>query len=565
MRFFKWLSFGSLSLLSFIVTSSKVTAAPDKTYERDFYSKNGVVSSAKPEASQVGIDILKNGGNAVDAAVATAFAIGVLEPHASGLGGGGFMLIRMAKTGETIVIDYRETAPGKATENMFTLDANGRVVNGETSVGGKASGVPGNVAGLLSALEKYGTLKRSAILAPSIKYAKEGFPVTENFANTLSDNYVKLSSFPATEKIFLKDGLLYEVGDNFKQEDLAKTLEKISKNGKDAFYKGDIAKKIAAGVQEAGGIITEEDLAKYAIKERTPVTGTYRDYTIISTPPASSGGTHVIQLLNIMENFNVKDAGDNTAKAWHLWSEGLRQVFADRAKYMGDPDFVEVPTNGLLSKEYAKELSTKFNLNAPREDVTFGDPEKYESGNTTHFSVMDKDGNMVAVTQTINHFLGSGVVIPETGILMNNEMYDFDPNPGRKNSIKGGKRPLSSMTPTLVLDPQSRPFMTIGSPGANRIIPAVALTISNIIDHKMDIQEAINAPRIAQFQSGPLYLEGRVSINAYNDLIKMGHKTTLKGDYDNYFGGVQGVLMNYDTMTLEGGADPRRDGMATGF
>lgn len=540
-------------------------ANPDNLYGRHAEGKNGVVAAANPEASKIGVEVMKKGGNAVDAAVATAFAISVFEPNASGIGGGGFMLIRMAKTGKTVVIDYREKAPAKATPDMFVLDENGKVVNDEITVGGKASGVPGTVAGLLTALEKYGTMKRADVMAPAIKHAGEGIIVSKNLEGIIQDNYEKLVKFDAASEVYLKDGLPYESGDRLVNKDLAATLTKISKEGKKAFYEGEIAKKIADEVQKQGGLMTVEDLKNYTIEEREPVVGKYRDYTIISCPPASSGGTHIVQLLNMVENYDLKAMGDNTPESWHIWAESMKQAFADRAEYMGDTAYVKVPLKGLTSKEYAKEVVKKIDLEKAGKDIKIGDPSKYESGSTTHFSVMDKDGNMVAVTQTINYFFGSGVVVPGTGIMMNNEMDDFVPQKNMKNSIEGGKRPLSSMSPTLVLDPKNRPLMTIGSPGATRIIPAVALTISNVIDHGMTLQEAINAPRIAQFQSGKLNAEGRMSFESYNKLQEMGHEINMRGTYDNYFGGVQGIMMDYDTKTLQGGADPRRDGQAAAF
>ena len=562
----KFMKIGSVvvGLMVSVFTVSNA-ANPDNLYGRHAEGKNGVVAAANPEASKIGVEIMKKGGNAVDAAVATAFAISVFEPNASGIGSGGFMLIRMAKTGKTVVIDYREKAPAKATPDMFVLDENGKVVNDEITVGGKASGVPGTVAGLLTALEKYGTMKRADVMAPAIKHAGEGIIVSKNLEGIIQDNYEKLVKFDAAAAVYLKDGLPYEAGDKLVNKDLAATLTKISKEGKKAFYEGEVAKKIADEVQKQGGLITVEDLKNYTIEEREPVVGKYRDYTIISCPPASSGGTHIVQLLNMVENYDLKAMGDNTPESWHVWAESMKQAFADRAEYMGDTAYVKVPLKGLTSKEYAKELVKKIDLEKAGKDIKIGDPSKYESGSTTHFSVMDKDGNMVAVTQTINYFFGSGVVVPETGIMMNNEMDDFVPQKNMKNSIEGGKRPLSSMSPTLVLDPKNRPLMTIGSPGATRIIPAVALTISNVIDHGMTIQEAINAPRIAQFQSGKLNAEGRISFESYNKLQEMGHEINMRGTYDNYFGGVQGIMMDYNTKTLQGGADPRRDGQAAAF
>lgn len=315
----KFMKIGSVvvGLMVSVFTVSNA-ANPDNLYGRHAEGKNGVVAAANPEASKIGVEIMKKGGNAVDAAVATAFAISVFEPNASGIGGGGFMLIRMAKTGKTVVIDYREKAPAKATPDMFVLDENGKVVNDEITVGGKASGVPGTVAGLLTALEKYGTMKRADVMAPAIKHAGEGIIVSKNLEGIIQDNYEKLVKFDAAAAVYLKDGLPYEAGDKLVNKDLAATLTKISKEGKKAFYEGEVAKKIADEVQKQGGLITVEDLKNYTIEEREPVVGKYRDYTIISCPPASSGGTHIVQLLNMVENYDLKAMGDNTPESWHV-------------------------------------------------------------------------------------------------------------------------------------------------------------------------------------------------------------------------------------------------------
>ena len=549
----------------FLTTVSVFGNSPKNIYTRDADAVNGVVAAAKPEASQVGIEILKQGGNAVDAAVATAFAIGVLEPNASGLGGGGFMLIKPAHS-DGVVVDFREKAPGKATPDMFKVNENGKPINMmETKVGGKSVAVPGEVSGLLTALKKYGTMSRREVMQPSINLARNGIVVTKGLSTLMVNEMNVLSTTPATEKIYLNDGLPYDEGEILKNPDLAKTLEKIADKGAVAFYRGEISEAIANSVQEAGGILTTQDLKDYFVKIRKPVEGTYRGYKIISAPPASSGGTHVIELLNMMENFDLKSMGYNTADYWHAWSEAMRQMFADRAEYMGDTDFVKVPINGLTSKEYAKGLVQKFDLSKPSTDIKSGEPWKYESESTTHISVMDKEGNMVTITQTINHFFGSGVVVPGTGILLNDQMDDFVAEAGHKNSIEGGKRPLSSMTPTAVLTPEGKPYLAVGTPGATRIITTVAQVISNTIDYGMNIQEAINAPKIIQYQNGPLKVEGRISLNSYNKLKEMGHDIQIKKDYDLYFGGVQGVMYNYEKNRLEGGADPRRDGQAVGF
>ncbi|HQC36790.1 MAG TPA: gamma-glutamyltransferase [Thermotogota bacterium] len=552
-------------ILSLLLTGMVFAANPLNLYGRGAENSNGVVAAAKPEASQVGVDILKKGGNAVDAAIATAFALGVLEPNASGLGGGGFMIIKLADMDEPVIIDFRECAPLMATPDIYKYNEKNQIIGSENTIGGKASGVPGEVAGLLYALDHYGTMSRAEVIAPAIEWAEKGIPVTVNLGQIIKDNYTKILEFEPTRKIYLKDDLPYEIGDTIYLKDLANTLRKIAKDGASAFYTGEIAQKIVDEVQKQGGILTLEDLATYEVKIRKPVMGTYRGYKIISTPPASSGGTHMIELLNILENFDMAAIGDNTPLWAHLWSEGMKLIFADRSKYMADIDFVKVPLEGLTPKAYAQELAKKISLTEPMPSVAAGDPWAYESGSTTHLSVADKDGNMVAITKSINYFFGSGVVVPGTGILMNNHMDDFVLRPGSVNSIEPKKRPLSSMSPTLVLMPDGRPFMAIGSPGATRIITTVAQVISNVIDHGMDINTAILAPRLFRTQSGPMSVEGRISLATYEALLKMGHELVVRGDYDPYFGGVHAVLYVYDWNGLSGGADPRRDGQAVAF
>jgi gamma-glutamyltranspeptidase/glutathione hydrolase len=556
-------------ILALLVCSLTLLLAqvPLNLYGRGASGANGVVAAAKPEASQVGLEILKAGGNAVDAAIATGFALGVLEPNATGIGGGGFMTIKLASMKDAVVIDFREIAPGASTPDMYKLNDKGQVVDNASVVGGLANGVPGDVAGLLYALENYGSKKltRAQIIQPAIDWANKGIPVTVNLAQIIKDNFETIRKFPACASIYLKDGLPYEVGDTIKNPDLARTLKLVADKGVDAIYKGDIANRIAAEVQKQGGIMTAADLASYKIQVRKPVVGTYRGYTIISVPPASSGGTHMVELLNIMENYDLKATGEGTAATAHLWAEAMKLVFADRSKYMADTAFVKVPLSGLASKEYAKERAALIAMDKSLPSATAGDPSKFESGSTTHMSVMDKDGNMVAITKSINYFFGSGVVIPGTGFIMNDHMDDFVLKPGSVNSIEPGKRPLSSMSPTLVLDPQGRSFMTIGSPGATRIFPTVAQVISNVIDFGMPIQTAIMAPRLFQMASGNLNVEGRVSLNTYNALAPLGHTMTTKLDYDPYFGGVHAIVYDYKAKMLYGGADPRRDGQAAAY
>jgi gamma-glutamyltranspeptidase/glutathione hydrolase len=558
-----------MTIAALIVSAASllVGQVPLNLYGRAATGRNGVVAAAKPEASIVGVEILKKGGNAVDAAVATAFALGVLEPNASGIGGGGFMIVKLAHMKEAVVIDFRETAPGAAKPDMYKFDDKGKVVDNASVVGGLANGVPGEVAGLLYAFDRFGSKKltRAQVLQPAVDWANKGIPVTINLAGIIKDNFETIKKFPACAAIYLKDGLPYEIGDTIKNPDLANTLKLVAAKGTDAIYKGEVARKIAEEVQKQGGIITAEDLANYKVQVRKPVVGTYRGYTIMSVPPASSGGTHLIELLNILENFDLKGTGYGSAASAHLWSESMKLIFADRSKYMADTAFVKVPLQGLTSKAYAKELAAKIALDKSMEAATAGDPSKFESGSTTSLSVMDKMGNMVAITKSINYFFGSGVLVPGTGFIMNDHMDDFVLKPGSVNSVEPGKRPLSSMSPTLVLDPKGRAFMTIGSPGATRIFPTVAQVISNVIDYNMPLQEAILAPRYFQMASGNLNVEGRVSLNTFNKLGPLGHTLTTRSDWDPYFGGVHAVLYNYDTKLLMGGADPRRDGQAAGF
>jgi gamma-glutamyltranspeptidase/glutathione hydrolase len=553
-----------------VAIAAALTAQADRTplnlYGRGASGANGVVAAAKPEASRVGVEILKMGGNAVDAAVATGFALGVLEPNASGIGGGGFMVVKLAAMKEAVVIDFRPTAPAAATPDMYKLDERGRAIGNASVEGGLASAVPGEVKGLLYALERFGSKKltRAQVLQPAIDWAERGVPVTVNLAQIIKDHFGKLSKFENGLGIYAKDGFPPEVGDTIVNKDLAATLKLIQARGADAIYTGDIAARIVAENRKRGGILTLDDLTGYQVKVREPITGSYRGYAIITAPPPA-GGTHVIQLLNILEQGDLKALGEQSAASAHVWAEACKLVFADRARYSADPDFVTVPYRGLASKAYARTLAAQIKPDAVMKEPAAGDPSRYESGSTTHFSVMDRDGNMVAVTKTINMFFASGVVVPGTGIIMGDDMDDFDLAPGSPNSIQPGKRMLSSMSPTLVLDPQGRPFMVIGSPGATRIIPTLAQVISNVVDRGMPIQTAISAPRLYQGRTGNLSVEGRYSINAYNGLVALGHRVTVAPDYDAAFGGVHAVLYDHAARLLHGGADPRRDGQAAGY
>jgi len=526
-------------------------------------ASKGMAASAHPLATAVGVEILKKGGNAVDAAVATAFALGVVEPNASGLGGGGFIMFYNAKTKKVEVIDYREIAPFKATPDMYKLTPDRKIVDKATTIGHRAVAVPGTLAGLDMALKRWGTMKLKDVMAPAIRIAEEGYTVSATFNGMMKDNFDKLTKFPAAAKIYLKNGLPYEVGDKIVLKDLAKTYRLIARKGPSVFYKGEIADALVKEMEAGGGLISKADLALYKPTLREPIRGTYRGYEIISMPSPSSGGTHIIQILNILEGYDMAKLGQNTTAAIHTMAEVMKHAFADRAKYSADTDFAWVPTKGLLSKEYAAEIRKLVSDGVAAQKVPAGNPWAYESGGTSHSSYVDKDGNMVALTQTINLFFGSGVVVPGYGVMLNDEMDDFVPVPGNANSIQPRKKPLSSMSPSIVLK-DGKPFLSFGSPGATRILTALPQIFMNIVDHGMDLQQAINAPRI-HCMTGEIFMESRIPKDVQDSLKAKGHKVTVRGAMDLYFGGAQGVMVDVKTGKLYGGADPRRDGFAAGY
>ena len=531
--------------------------------DRGATGKVGVVSTSKVEASKIGAEILRKGGNAIDAAVAAGFALGVVEPNSSGLGGGGFMLIRIAKTGETVFIDFRERAPQKSSPEMWTVGKDGKVVGNQKLEGGKAAAVPGEVAGLLYALENYGTMTREQVIRPAANLAKNGFYVTPTLSNDMKSQFDKLEKYPESAKVFLnQEGLPYEVDDLFTNPDMAKTLDIIIKNGKDGFYKGEVAEAIVKTLNKYDGLYTMEDLANYKPLIRQPVKGTYRGYEIISSPSPSSGGAIVIEILNILENFDIGSLKVNSPEYLHLFSEAYKLAYADRAKYMGDSDYTPVPMKGFVSKKYAKEIAKEIDLKVSHESKAH-DPWLYESEDTTHYSIADKEGNMVAITKTVNGLFGNGVVVDGYGFVMNNEMDDFVLGAGHPNSVAPNKTPLSSMSPTIVLK-DGKPFMVLGSPGATKIISTVSQVISRVIDHKMGMQEAIDTPRLWDNTSNKINVETRISDETIKQLETMGHKTNKTSDWDRGMGSVHGVLYKSNGI-LEGGADPRRDGKALGF
>ena len=526
--------------------------------------KQGVVSAGRAEAAEIGRNILAGGGNAIDAAVAVAFAMGVCEPNASGVGGGGFMLLRDGKTGKCVFLDFRENAPANATPDMYTPKAPGsnEDVNMGNVYGGKAVGVPGDVAGLLYALEHYGTMTPAQVISPAARLAREGFVVTPMLHFDMKDHAQQLKTYGDGWKIYLQDGEPYPVDSIVRNPDLADTLDKIAAGGKDAFYKGEIADKIIAQVEKDGGVLTHADLENFTVRVLEPVRGTYRGYELISSPPPSSGGTHVVQILNVLENFDLSAMEVNSFEHLHLLSEVFKVCYADRAAYMGDPNFVEVPLKGLLSKEYAKELAQRIDLKQAQKPAA-GDPWKHESMSTTHFSIADAQGNLVAVTRTINHFFGSCVVPEGTGFLLNDEMEGFSIDPASKNAVAGGKVPLSCMSPTFILK-DGKPVAVLGSPGGIRIISSVVQVISNLIDHGMTLEEAIATPRIGDDQTDLIIYESRIAPETIAALQAMGHPVRAYEDWHRIMGSVNCCLMQEDG-TILGAADPRRDGLAMGL
>jgi gamma-glutamyltranspeptidase/glutathione hydrolase len=533
---------------------------------------NGMVVSSDSLATQVGVEILKKGGNAVDAAVAVGFALAVTYPQAGNIGGGGFMVIRMAN-GESVTIDFREKAPMKASENMF-LDENGNFVPEKSQVGHLSVGVPGSVAGLLLALEKYGTMSRREVLEPAIELAEKGFIVNEGLANAFKNAFEHFKKFPSTMRYFSKNGQPYSAGDRLVQKDLAKVLKLIRDKGRDGFYKGKVADLIVEEMKRGGGLITYEDLENYQPVLRKPVVGNYRGYEIISMGPPSSGGVCLIELLNILENFDLKKYGFGSSYTIHYLVEAMKRVYADRAEYLGDPDFVQIPLDKLLSKEYAKELASEIDTfyATPSSRIIRSVSPTSEGVHTTHYSVVDRWGNVVAVTTTINSYFGSMVAVDGAGFFLNNEMDDFSAKPGapnqfgllgsKANSIQPGKRMLSSMTPTIVLK-NGKPFLVLGSPGGSTIITSVLQVILNVVDFGMNIQEAVDSPRIHhQWYPDQIFFERRgLPRDVIENLERRGHKLVERAGYQ---GEVQAILIDENGVKY-GAVDPRGYGLAMGY
>ncbi|MCW3100741.1 MAG: gamma-glutamyltransferase 1, Threonine peptidase family [Chthonomonadaceae bacterium] len=559
------------ALLAPVASPCRAQADPQPVH-----AAHGMVATAESRATEVGVAILKKGGNAVDAAVAVGMALAVTYPVAGNLGGGGFMLIRMAN-GETVAIDYREVAPRLATRNMY-LDAQGNAIPDASLVGSRASGVPGTVAGLALAQQKYGKLSWREVLEPARLLAAHGFPLSYSQAYGLRTDKL-LSIFPESRRIFQKDGHFYAPGDLFKQPELAATLQRLQSKGPQEFYEGETAQKIVQEMQQSHGLITLEDLKRYKPIVRTPLHGTYRGLDILTMPPPSSGGVALIEMLNTLERFPLREMGYNGSKTDHLLIETMKRAFADRAEHLGDPDSVHVPVTGLTSKRYATQLAASIDLlhATPSTEIHAATPAQLESEQTTHFSIVDAQGDAVTNTYTLNGAYGCGLTVRGAGFLLNNEMDDFAAKPGtpngyglvqgEANAIAPGKRPLSSMTPTIVLK-KGKLYMVIGSPGGPTIITTVLQVILNVVDFDMNLREAIAAPRFHH-----QWLPDVVRYEAYRfppdvrDALKgMGHQlgnTLLRG---TYWGDAEGIMIDQNTGLYLGASDPRsNDSRALGY
>ena len=566
-------------------------AAPAVAATQPVHAPHAIVVSVHELSSRAGVEIMQAGGNAIDAAVATGFALAVVYPQAGNLGGGGFMLVRLAD-GRARFVDYREKAPAAATANMY-LDAQGNVVENASLVGYKAIGVPGSVAGMVYAEKEYGKLTLGQVMAPAIKLARDGYPLAWQDARDLQDK--DLAKFPDSRRIFQRNGDYYKQGEVFRQPELARTLERIASNPDD-FYHGAMARELAASIHKGGGLITADDLAHYEVKEREPIRGTYRGYEIISAPPPSSGGIALMEILNILEGYDLAKAGNRSAAAVHLTVEAFRRAFYDRAEFLGDPDFSKIPVPQLIDKKYGTawresidpaHASVSKNLKRP---AIFSELEQYASGHrqplvvrepehTTHYSVVDPDGDAVSVTTTLNDNFGSRVTAEGLGFLLNDEMDDFAakqgvPNlygliQGPANAIGPGKRPLSAMTPTIVLK-NGKLSLVLGSPGGARIITTVANILMGVVDYGMNIEEAVNAPRFHnQWLPDQVNVEQWFSPDAVKLLEQMGHKVeigeTVAGDWSPYWSDGECIAIDPKTGERLGGSDGRNNGKAVGY
>lgn len=543
--------------------------------EYEAFGKKYMISTQGEATTKAAKYVFDKGGNIFDAAAAASFAISVERPHSTGIGGGGFMVIHHDKSKKVEAVDFREMAPRKAYSKMY-LDKKGKQIKDKSITGALAVGTPGLVAGVIDVHKRYGKLPLATVLKPAIDLAENGMKVYPALAVAMKAEAKRLCKFKAAKKIFLKNGCRpYKAGEILFQKDLAKTLRAIAKYGNAGFYRGYVADQIVKYQKQTGGLITHADLKNYKVKQRIPVEGTYKGYKIVSMPPPSSGGTHVIEILNILEGYDLKSMGAQSAKAVHLTSSAMQLAFADRAAYMGDSDFATVPVDKLISKKYAKALRSKMTVSRSLTSKDFPIPFHklpYESDETTHFTIMDGQGNIVTSTQTINGWFGSAMVTPGTGIVMNNEMDDFASHVGgvnlfgaiggKNNLVEPRKRPLSSMSPTIVFNKSGQPFLALGTPSGTRILTCVMQTVLNVIEHDMPLWEAVSATRYhhqwypEEIRIGPPYLTKDVE----NKLKAMGHKIKHKS-----LGCKIQAIMRYDDGRLHGVSDPREEGRSFGI
>jgi gamma-glutamyltranspeptidase/glutathione hydrolase len=560
-------------VLAFLVVVTSFPLTPHAASRQPVRARHGMVASTSEIASRVGADIMQRGGNAIDAAVAVGLAMAVVWPFAGNLGGGGFMLIRRAD-GTAEVIDYRERAPLAASRDMY-LDKSGQIIKDASIVGYRSVGVPGSVAGMALAEERHGKLKWADVIEPAVKLASEGFVVNKTTADGLQRSAGLLSKFPDSRAIFLRNGNYFQEDERLVQPELAATLKRLKDNGPREFYEGETARLIADDMKAGGGLITLDDLKGYKPTVRKPLVGTYRGYEVVTMPPPSSGGALLIQMLNMLEHYDVGALGHDSSGELHLLIEVMRRAYADRAAYMGDTDFVKVPISGLTSKKYAAERIKTIDPEkaTPSSQIQAGTPTAYESPETTHYTVVDSEGNVVSNTYTLNNGFGSGVTAKGTGVLLNDEMDDFTSKPGapnlfgltqgEANAIAPGKRPLSSMTPTIVLK-DGKLYFAVGSPGGSTIINTVLQIIVNIIDYKMSLQQAIDSPRFHHqwmpdkiiWEPGGLNQDTRIAME------KRGYIFT---DKPGYLGDAEGIMIEDKTGIRLGSSDGRSGGVPVGY
>ncbi|MDQ3799649.1 MAG: gamma-glutamyltransferase [Acidobacteriota bacterium] len=568
-------------IFSFLFAGLPAGFQVEAAWREPVRGQHAMVASQSDLASKIGVDVIRRGGNAVDAAIAVAIALAVTYPEAGNLGGGGFMLIRF-RDGRTFAIDYREMAPKVATRDIF-VDKNGEPIKGEGSstVGYRASGVPGTPAGLELAFKKYGSgkIRWADLVEPARRLAQDGFVLSKRLADVIKDHEEELSRYADSKKIFLNNGKLFGEGDVLRQPDLARTLARMQRFGAKDFYEGETARLIAADMKANNGLITLEDLKNYRAKERTPLRGTYRGYEVITMPPPSSGGIVLLQSLNMLEKYDVRGMSWASAAKYHLLVEVMRRAFADRAEYMADPDFAEVPTQKLLDKNYAAARAASINPKrvTPSAQVRAGElSARREPTETTHFTVIDAEGNVVTNTYTINDLYGSSVTARGTGVVLNDEMDDFAARPGRpnlfgliqgeRNKVEPGKRPLSSMTPTIVLRKDGSVWFALGARGGPRIITAVLQSIVNMVDHDMNIQQAIDAPRVHHqwLPDETVFELFGMTTDTLKVLENFGHKSR-QAERPPYIASATGIAIEEKTGVRLGAIDSRSDGEAVGY